>query len=199
MKVADPARDLTGYFTYKDYRSWPEEERWELIDGIAYNMSAAPMIRHQVRLQALFAEVQAFLKGKPCTVLIAPVDVLLPRLGQADDEVDNVVEPDLLVVCDRTKIGERYLRGAPDFVVEVLSPSTSKKDMKEKFDLYEVSGVREYWIIEPKAAWMHQYLRNENGRFTGPLVREKGDGKGALAAKVLEGFLLDVDALFGDD
>lgn len=197
--MADPARDLTGYFTYKDYRSWPEEERWELIDGIAYNMSAAPMIRHQVRLQALFAEVQAFLKGKPCIVLIAPVDVLLPRLGQADDEVDNVVEPDLLVVCDRSKIGERYLRGAPDFVVEVLSPSTSKKDMKEKFDLYEVSGVREYWIIEPKAAWMHQYLRSEGGRFAGPLVREKGDGKGALAAKVLEGFLLDVDALFGDD
>jgi Uma2 family endonuclease len=198
MEVSDPARDQTGYFTYKDYRSWPEEERWELIDGIAYNMSAAPMIRHQFKLQKLHLEFATFFKGKPCTVMLAPVDIVLPRLGQSDEEADNVVEPDLFVVCDRSKIEERFVRGAPDLVVEILSPSTSKKDLKEKFELYERSGVREYWVVEPKACWMHRYVREEGGRYGPALVREKGDGGGPFASLIFTGFSIDIDDLFGE-
>jgi Uma2 family endonuclease len=198
MEVADPARDQTGFFTYKDYRSWPDQERWELIDGIAYNMSAAPMTRHQFKLQKLHLEFAAFFKGRPCTVMLAPVDVLLPRLGQSDDEADNVVEPDLLVICDRSKIEERFVRGAPDLVVEILSPSTSKKDLKEKFELYERSGVREYWVIEPKASWMHRYVREATGRFGNPLVRERGDGRGALVSGIFEGLDIDIEEFFAE-
>ena len=136
------------------------------------------------------------LEGKTCTALIAPVDVLLPRPGQSDDETDNVVEPDIIVVCDPLKIGERYVRGAPDFVVEILSPSTTKKDMKEKFELYERSGVREYWVIEPKAAWLNRFALGADGSYGKALVRSRGDALGSAPSMVLEGFFIDVEALF---
>jgi Uma2 family endonuclease len=194
--VSDPAIDLSGRYTYGDYRKWPGEERWELIDGVAYDMCAAPMIRHQDLAGMLFADLYALLKSKPCRVFIAPVDVLLPRPGQPDDEVDNVVEPDLVVVCDPAKIGERFIRGAPDLIVEILSPSTSKKDINEKFNLYERSGVREYWVIEPKAAWLNRFALNEKGAYGPALVRSKGDGLGLAPSTVLEDFSIDIEELF---
>ena len=194
--MGEPAIDRSGRFTYRDYRSWPEEERWELIDGVAYDMSAAPMIRHQGLASEFAFQVASFLKGKPCRHFIAPVDVLLPRPGQEDDDADCVVEPDIVVVCDRSKILERYIRGAPDLVVEILSPSTSKKDLHEKYALYERSGVREYWVVEPRAEWINRYVRGVDGVFGPALVWERGQGP--VASTVLEGFSLDAEALFAD-
>jgi Uma2 family endonuclease len=195
-RMSDPAIDRSGRFTYRDYKAWPDDERWELIDGIAYDMCAAPMIRHQELSGELFLQFGAFLKGKPCRFFPAPVDVLLPGPGQADDEADCVVEPDLVVVCDRSKIGERYIRGAPDLVVEILSPSTSKKDLHEKFSLYERVGVREYWAIEPKAEWIHRYVRGADGLYGPALVWERGHG--SIASTVLDGFALDAEAMFAE-
>lgn len=194
--MADAAIDNSRHFTYRDYRTWPDGERWELIEGVAFSMSPAPNLRHQAISRWLSLRLGSFLENKPCILYVAPVDVLLPKFGQLDDETDNVVEPDIVVVCDRSKLTEGYIRGAPDLVVEILSPRTSKRDLKEKFELYETAGVREYWVIEPKACWLHRYVLGTEGRFGAALIRERGDGLGRAASAVLEGFSFDAEELF---
>ncbi|MGL4944268.1 MAG: Uma2 family endonuclease [Thermoguttaceae bacterium] len=139
-------------FSYADYMSWDDGERWELIDGVAYNMSPAPSNTHQRVLIAFFRIIDQFLLDKPCEVLIAPLDVRLPDFDeQKDADVPTVVQPDLLVVCDPDKFDPRDqgVRGAPDMIVEILSPWNAKKDTTTKLELYERHGVREYWIIDP--------------------------------------------------
>lgn len=128
-------------FTYRDYLTWPEDERWEIISGEAYAMTPAPTIRHQeisLYISSMFAQ---FFKGRECKPFYAPTDVVF-------DE-QNVVQPDLLVVCDKNKITESNIKGAPDLIVEILSPSTAVKDKREKKNLYERFGVREYVIVYP--------------------------------------------------
>ena len=136
-------------FTYKDYKTWPEGERWELIRGTAWAMSPAPRRQHQTLCGQLYAYLDQFFAGKPCRPYIAPVDVFLPEGDEALDETDAVVQPDIFVVCDKSKLIEEGVRGAPDFVIEILSPSTALKDQTEKRMLYEARGVREYWIVNP--------------------------------------------------
>jgi Uma2 family endonuclease len=140
-------RQLDTQFTYGDYRTWPDEERWELIDGVAYDMSPAPGFRHQSVSSELVIQFGTHLRNSPCRVLAAPFDVRLPQSDEADDDIDTVVQPDLVVVCDRNKLDEKGCRGAPDLVIEILSPHTAHKDLNEKFLLYERSGVKEYWIV----------------------------------------------------
>lgn len=197
--MAEPAKALSGTFTYGDYRSWPDGERWELIDGVAYDMSPAPLLKHQRISLRLGSKLQNFLEDKPCELFYAPVDILFPRLGRSDDEADTVVQPDIVVVCDPAKTENgKYVRGAPDLAVEILSPSTSKKDLNEKFRLYERESVREYWIFEPRAAWLHRYVLGADGRYGEALVREKGDGLGIASSAVLAGFSFDPDSIFSD-
>jgi Uma2 family endonuclease len=132
-------------YTYADYCSWDESERWELIDGVAYAMST-PVEAHQSTLVELLAQLHSFLKGKPCKVFVAPFSVRLNAEG-ADD---TIVEPDLMVVCDQKKLDGKGVVGAPDFVVEIISPSSVRRDRIVKFNLYRNAGVREYWIVEPE-------------------------------------------------
>ncbi|MBU0701839.1 Uma2 family endonuclease [bacterium] len=136
-------------YTYKDYLGWPDEERWELIDGIAYDMSPSPSVDHQDISIALGTEFFVYLKGKPCKVFLAPLDVILPKKNETEEDCQTVVQPDILVVCDRTKLDSKRCKGAPDLIIEILSPSTTKKDMTVKFSLYERVGVKEYWIVHP--------------------------------------------------
>ncbi len=149
--MAIPKGDKDGLFTYKDYLSWPDDERWELINGVAYNMSPAPARRHQGILSYLSHRFVSHFDERPCSVYIAPFDVLLPDLTQfaSDDEGDTVVQPDLVVVCDSAKLTRQGCTGAPDLVLEILSPATAFKDMEDKLRLYEHHGVREYWIVNP--------------------------------------------------
>jgi Uma2 family endonuclease len=169
-----PVRKLDRPYTYADYRTWPEDERWELIDGVAWNMSPAPAPRHQEILGALHIQVAPFLKGTTCRAYLAPFDVLLPASdGQGEDEVPNVVQPDLTVTCDPGRITARGCFGAPDWVVEILSPWTLKKDLDAKFALYERSGVREYWVIDPGSRTVHVYRRGESGRYGDPSIAEE--------------------------
>ncbi|WP_365305251.1 Uma2 family endonuclease [uncultured Thiodictyon sp.] len=130
-------------FTYGDYRRWPDDERWELIDGEAYNMCPAPTRIHQELVLEIAAQVHAFLRGGPCKVYVAPFDVRLPKADEADERVDTVVQPDIAVICDPGKLDDAGCRGAPDWIVEVLSPCTAAKDQREKRDAYERVGVRE--------------------------------------------------------
>ena len=155
-------------YTYGDYAKWPDEERWELIDGVPYNMSPAPSRSHQRILGDLHRQIANYLIGKTCEVYIAPFDVRLPKGDENDEQIDTVVQPDLVVVCDREKLDERGCKGAPDLAIEVLSPYTAGKDMKTKLNLYERVGVREYLIVDPVNKTVQVYQLEIEGRYGRP-------------------------------
>jgi Uma2 family endonuclease len=144
-------------YTYADYLTWDDDVRYELIDGVPYTM-AAPSANHQRVLAKLLMRFGSFLEGKTCEVFPAPFDIRLA----ADDYDDTVVQPDLVVVCDRSKIDKRGCIGAPDIVIEILSPSSSKRDRYDKLLLYKRAGVREYWIVDIETKTIQVYiLKNE--------------------------------------
>jgi Uma2 family endonuclease len=142
-------------YTWSDYRSWSDEQRWEIIGGVVYAMSPAPSPRHQTVAGNLFGKLLQHLSGKPCRAFIAPTDV---RLSDTD-----VVQPDILVVCDTAKITPTHIEGPPDVVVEVLSPATATKDLRQKRALYERTGVREYLVVDPLEHYALRFLLGPDG------------------------------------
>jgi Uma2 family endonuclease len=175
-----PLRDAQHH-TYGDYCRWPEDARYELIDGRAYAMAPAPSPRHQEIALELARQIADALEELPCRVYLAPFDVRLPRADEADDEIESVVQPDLSIICDRSKIDERGCRGAPDWIIEILSPTTAGHDQIVKRDLYERHGVREYWIVHPTDLVVTVYSLVD-GAYGKPDVHELA---GTLAARVL--------------
>ena len=165
-----PGRDLQHH-TYGDYLAWPEDVRYELIDGIAYAMSPAPTVSHQEVVLELSRQIDEQFDDKPCRVLISPLDVRLARGDESDEAIDTVVQPDLSVVCDPAQIDERGVRGAPDWIIEVLSPATAAHDQVRKRELYERAGVREYWLVHPTDRIVIIY-RLENRRYGRPDITE---------------------------
>ena len=159
--------------TYAEYLTWPDDCRYELIDGVAYLMAPpAPTLDHQDFAGEIYFQLRQALEGKPCRVFIAPVDVRLPKPNEADELINTVVQPDVLVVCDSDKLDrKRGVRGAPDFAVEVLSPSTASHDHVRKRQVYERAGVREYWLVHPTDRIVTIY-RLENGEYGKPNVLE---------------------------
>jgi len=182
-------------FTYRNYKTWPDEERWELIDGHAWAMSPAPMTRHQEISGRLFLEIGLFIKGKTFRVFDAPFDVLFPESGEADDEVRTVVQPDLVVFCDASKITKRGARGAPDWVIEILSARTAKKDFETKYQLYQRHRVREYWIVDPGTAVIHAWRLGDDGLFGDETIYEEGE---RAPSTVLDGLGIDTAELFAN-
>lgn len=165
------AKRDSAHHTYADYLTWPKDPRYELIDGVAYAMAPAPVIDHQRIAGEIFRQIANALVGKPCIPLIAPVDVRLPKTDEADERIDTVVQPDVLVLCDEHKLDRRGIRGAPDFVVEVLSPATASHDQVLKRRVYERAGVREYWLVHPTDRLLTIY-RLDNGEYGKPDIRE---------------------------
>jgi Uma2 family endonuclease len=142
------------HYTYRDYRSWPEDERWELFHGTAFAMSPAPQRIHQGMVVRLLVQLSAYFEGKPCKPYMAPVDVFFPDGDETLDDIDLVLQPDLMVVCDPDKLIDEGIRGAPDLIIEVLSPGTAMRDQTDKRDIYEKYGVREYWVTPiPSKSW----------------------------------------------
>lgn len=137
------------HHTYGDYLNWPDDVRYELIDGDAYLMSPTPDLAHQDVAGEIYCQTANALLGQSYRVFIGPLDVRLPKKNETDDQIDTVVQPDVLVVCDSNKLDKRGVRGAPDWIVEVLSPSTAGHDQIKKRNLYERHGVREYWLVHP--------------------------------------------------
>lgn len=180
--------------TYGEYLNWPEDERWEIINGVPYNMSPAPSTKHQRVLRNLFLQIHSFLLEKlECEAFFAPFDVRLPEKNEADEAIINVVQPDIAVICDPSKIDEKGCRGAPDWIIEVLSPFTSSKDHIAKHKLYERMGVREYWLAHPFDEMITIFVSGADGKFKPPAFHA---GKGKLAASVLPGLAIDLDAIF---
>ena len=143
-------------FTWDDYRSWDDRRRWEIVGGEAYDMTPAPTTRHQSALVELTSQFQTYFRGKKCRAFVAPTDVKL------SDE--NVVQPDLIVVCDRDKIKPTHIAGAPTLIVEVLSPATALHDRMRKMPLYAKAGVREVWLVTPYP-WLVEVFTLEGIRY----------------------------------
>ena len=179
------------HYTYADYLQWPDETRYELIDGEAFLMSPAPLVEHQEIAGEVFRQLANQLDGQPCRPYIAPVDVRLPRKFEADAAIDTVVQPDVLVVCDPSKIDRRGVRGAPDWVLEVLLPSTAAHDQIAKRRAYERAGVREYWLVHPGDRTLTVYVL-DNGQYGRPDIYELKD---ETPIGVLPGVSIAWDAL----
>ena len=158
--------DLSKQYSYADYLIWKFEERLELIKGWIFKM-AAPSRLHQTIAGRLHLRMGTHFEEHDCNLFFAPFDVRLTRKDTANKNVTTVVQPDLCVICDKKKLDKRGCVGAPDLVVEILSPGNSKKEMNQKFQVYEESGVREYWIVEPTEKIVLVYVLNENGKFYG--------------------------------
>lgn len=185
-----PQRDA-DYHTYGEYLTWPEDVRYELIDGVAYLMAPAPTLEHQDIVGEVFRQLGNALIGKACRAYVSPVDVRMPKGDEADEQIDTVVQPDVLVVCDASKTDRRGIRGAPDLAVEVLSPGTASHDQVRKLRIYERAGVREYWMVHPLDRVLTIY-RLERGRYGKPDVLELG---GETRVAVLEGVVIRWDPL----
>ena len=178
-------------YTYADYLTWPADVRYELIGGVAYLMAPAPTLDHQDVVGEVYRQLANALEGHSCRAYVAPVDVRVPRTDEADDAVDTVVQPDVLVICDRSKTDRRGVRGGPDLVVEVLSPGTASHDHVRKRRVYERAGVREYWLVHPVDRIVTIY-RLEQGQFGRPDVFELA---GETPVGVLPGVVIVWDAL----
>lgn len=152
-----PKRD-TQHHTYAEYLTWPDDQRIELVGGVAYvKEPPAPSRPHQGLVGELYRQVANALEGTSSRAYVAPFDVRLPKAGEADDEIDTVLQPDVLIVCDRGKLDERGMRGAPDWVAEVLSPSTGRHDRVVKIPVYERAAVPEVWLVDPAERTLSVY------------------------------------------
>ncbi|WOC52570.1 restriction endonuclease [Bergeyella porcorum] len=156
--------DLNKTYSYADYLLWQVKEKIELFKGKILAMSPAPARYHQKIVGNIHGILFPIFKGKKCELYTAPFDVRIPKQDKEDDKIFTVVQPDLSVICDPEKLDERGCIGAPDLVIEILSPGNSKKEMDVKFTLYEEAGVLEYWIVHPteKVVWIYVL---ENGRY----------------------------------
>ncbi|HNT49655.1 MAG TPA: Uma2 family endonuclease [Cyclobacteriaceae bacterium] len=192
MKVEEP--DLSLNYTYADYLKWDLPEMVELIRGKVFKMSPAPTSSHQRISGGLFGTIHQFLKTKKCEVFSAPFDVRLPRKGKADKDIVTVVQPDICVICDPQKIDERGCLGAPDWIIEILSKHTSAKDLNEKFDVYEESGVKEYWVVHPSDHTVLVYTLNEHGKYEGILKPYTRSDK--VQPQTLPGLTIDLAEIF---
>jgi Uma2 family endonuclease len=191
MELSD--LDFSKTYTYADYFKWQFDERIELIKGKIFKMSPAPSRSHQDISLAISVKLANYLKGKPCKVYAAPFDVRLPRTSKNDAAIFTVVQPDICVICDLSKLDDRGCIGAPDIVVEILSPGNNNKELRNKFDVYQEAGVKEYWIIHPSERTFLKYTLDEDGLFQPSRLLVGGD---EVTSEILPGFILDLNEVF---
>lgn len=180
-------------YSYADYLTWPEGARWEIIDGIAY-MQAAPSPTHQEISGGIFAQFHNYLSGKPCKVYHAPFCVRLIKDDEIlNEEIKRVVEPDISIVCDKFKIDEQGCNGAPDLIVEIISPSSIRMDKFTKFNKYEKAGVREYWIVEPEGKLVSVFVLQDDQRYGRPEIYTEDD---QIVVFIFPDLIIDLKPVF---
>ncbi|HEX7902877.1 MAG TPA: Uma2 family endonuclease [Chitinophagaceae bacterium] len=189
--VEEPDPSVT--YTYADYLQWKFEERLELFRGKIFKLSA-PNTKHQAISRNLSGEIFNLLKKGKCKFFTAPFDVRLPVQNKKKDaEINTVVQPDICIICDPSKIDARGCCGAPDLVVEILSPGNSKKEVKLKFALYEEAGVREYWIVYPEEESIAVFLLKDNNKYDGALLYA---GDEIIVSNSVPGFSINLADIF---
>jgi Uma2 family endonuclease len=188
--------DLKKRYTYADYLTWMDDVRRELIDGFISLMSAPRSIHADVSGQITWYLKSYLMKNQcNCKIFYAPFDVRLPKNGETEhDKIYTVVQPDICVVCDLSKIDELGCCGAPDMIVEILSPSTTKRDVNDKFFLYEKSGVKEYWVVYPKDNTVQVFLLQENSNYDDGTLYER---KGKVPVHIFGDCHIDMEDIFG--
>ena len=201
MSTALKRIEANDYYTYADYLEWDEDFRAEIIHGTVYMMSP-PLTVHQRIAGRLYLKLASYLEGKPCEAFIAPFGVrLFPKEDKSDD---TVVEPDLVVVCDPSKIDERGCNGAPDLIIEIISPSNFRKDRIIKFNAYLKAKVREFWIVSPEGESIEVHLLDEEReRYTTltyginpPDTKEYERAPEIVPSAILPGLKIDVKDIF---
>ncbi len=186
------AEKMDKKYSYADYLVWDDERRWEIINGALYDMTPAPLEEHQAISGIIHGEFYIFFKDKPCRVYHAPFDVRFGLSSAEDSEINTVVQPDISVICDERKLDKRGAIGAPDLIVEILSPSTSHKDQSIKFNIYEQYGVKEYWIVDPGNKYIQIFIL-EKGKF-----REDGlfEENSTAVSKIFKGLKIPLSLIF---
>jgi len=179
-------------YTYSDYLTWPEGERWEIIDGIPY-MQAAPSWQHQSISGELYRQISNYLVNKPCKVFSSPFDLCLAEYNESDEEINRVVQPDVVVVCDESKLRKTGYFGVPTLIIEVSSPATSRRDKVLKFNMYENAGVKEYWIVEPDGKFINVFTLQENKKYGRP---ETYTDENKLQVTVFPELVIDLSLVF---
>jgi len=191
LKVEEP--DPSVVYTYADYVKWKFEERLELFRGRIFKL-AAPNIRHQQIARELLVHIAIFLKGHKCQVFASPVDVRLPvKNRKKDNEVITVVQPDICIVCDESKIETKGICGAPDLIIEILSPGNSNKEIKLKFELYQEAGVKEYLIVYPEEESVAAFILNGSGKYDGASLYAGFD---QIKSHAIPGLILNLTDIF---
>ncbi|MDE6590224.1 MAG: Uma2 family endonuclease [Oscillospiraceae bacterium] len=183
-------------YTFADYLTWGEDERIEIIDGEVFLMAPAPSRAHQGISMELSRQLANYLEGKKCRAYHAPFDVrLFEKDGNRPEDVDTVVEPDITIVCDPSKLDDRGCKGAPDMVVEILSPSTQRHDRLVKLGLYQRARVREYWIVNPEDQTVQVMLLDGSGVLQ---LHEVYDRAGVAKVNVLDGCFIELSKVFSE-
>ncbi len=186
--------DPNKQYSYADYLTWHFDERVELIKGWISRMSPASLVLHQVISMSLSNQIFSYLRGKQCKVFAAPFDVRLTnkRRQVSDKSIVSVVQPDISVICDMEKLDDKGCIGAPEWIIEILSPGNARKEMKEKFSLYEENGVKEYWVVSPIYEIVQVYdLINEKFVWRNNYVKED-----MIPVGIFEGFMIDSNSMF---
>ena len=184
-----------GYYSYADYLTWQLDEVVELIKGKIFKKAAASPKRIHQRVSAkLLTRLYVYLEGKKCQVYDAPFDVRFHKESKEDHKIHDVVQPDICVICDPEKLDDRGCIGAPDLIVEILSPGNSKTELKHKYELYESNRVKEYWVIHPENQDILIYTLIHGKYVPSPLLTS-GD---VIVSVAVEGFRLDLEEFFGD-
>lgn len=191
MKFSD--LDLNGTYTYADYLTWNLTERIELLKGKIFKMSPAPSRKHQDYSKIIFRAFDNYLLDKDCSVYFAPFDVRLTK-KKNDKEILTVVQPDICIICDKKKLDERGCIGAPDLIVEILSPGNSRKEMKDKFALYEENGVKEYWVVHNNEDLI-QVWDLKKGKY---VLRNNYCSPDKIPVGIFKGLEVDSEAIFAE-
>lgn len=186
-----PLPEKNKKYTYADYLTWSEEERWEIINGVPY-LQAAPTWQHQAVLLELARQFANYLQDKSCRVFTAPFDLRIPEANEKDEETINVVQPDIIIICDNSRLKKTGYYGVPELIIEVVSPSTGQKDKIEKFNLYEKAGVKEYWIVEPDEKVVMVFTLEE-GRYGRPQMYSEED---KVKVSIFDDLVIDLKPVF---
>lgn len=185
--------DLSREYSFADYLKWTFEERLEIIKGKLFKMSPAPNPAHQLLSVELTYQLAKFLRNRTCRVFTAPFDVRLPRKSRRDEDIFTVVQPDLCVICDPEKVDDKGCLGAPDIAIEILSPGNNKRELSDKYAVYQESGVKEYWLFSYAEKFCIQYTHHYEGYYHAMRPLSVAD---ILFTPILPGLELDLARIF---